>query len=371
MRIHSCSLTVLALCALLGGDGEGLELIEVSADGTQFVGAETGRRFLVWGCNYDHDESGRLLEDYWIDEWQRVEQDFAEMRELGANLVRVHLQLGRFMRTPDEPDAAALSQLRRLVRLAEQTRLYLDITGLGCYHKQDTPDWYDRLPEEQRWAVQARFWEAIAQTCASSSAVLCYDLMNEPILPGAGKVETEWLTGELGGKHFVQRLTLDLAGRTREQVANAWVDTLVAAIRRYDRRHMVTVGVIPWALTFPKARPLLYSASVSAGLDFVSVHFYPRAGEVEKALAALGVYDIGKPLVIEEIFPLHCSADEVCEFIDRSRPMADGWVSFYWGKTADEYAQEEGLPAAIKGQWLIRFHEKGTEILEGGGPEAD
>jgi hypothetical protein len=29
----------------------------------------------VWGVNYDHDskgENGRLLEDYWSDEWETV-----------------------------------------------------------------------------------------------------------------------------------------------------------------------------------------------------------------------------------------------------------------------------------------------------------
>ena len=374
INVNHVLLPVLAMAAASAtaeADVRRLELIEVSADGTQFVGAQTGRRFLAWGCNYDHDESGRLLDDYWVDEWERVEEDFAEMQELGANLVRVHLQLGRFMRTPDQPDPTALGQLERLLRLSEQMRLYLDITGLGCYHKQDTPEWYDSLAEDQRWAVQARFWEAIAETCATSDAVFCYDLMNEPILPGAGTVETEWLAGEFGGKHFVQRLTLDLAGRAREQVAKAWVEALVSAIRRHDRRHMVTVGVIPWALPFPKAKPLFYSPSVCAMLDFVSVHFYPKTGEVDRALEALAVYAIGKPLVIEEIFPLSCSADDVLEFIDRSKPIADGWVSFYWGKTAEEYAQEEGLPAAIKSEWLTRFRGKGAEVLQRGGRDHD
>ncbi len=356
-------LAMTAACARAEADGR-LELIEVSPDGAHFVGAETGERFLAWGCNYDHDESGRLLDDYWIDEWERVEEDFAEMRELGADLVRIHLQLGRFMRSPNEPDPAALDQLRRLLQLAEETSLYLDITGLGCYHKQDTPEWYDSLPEDQRWAVQARFWEAVAEACAGSDAVFCYDLMNEPIVPGA--VETEWLAGEFGGTHFVQRLTLDLAGRAQEQVAKAWVETLVSAIRSRDPRHMVTVGVIPWALPFPKAKPLLYSPSVAAMLDFVSVHFYPKTGEIDKALEALAVYDIGKPIVIEEIFPLSCSADDVCEFIDRSKPIVDGWVSFYWGTTSEEYAQQEGLPAAIKAEWLTRFREQGAEILQRG-----
>lgn len=46
--------------------------------------------------------------------------------------------------------------------------------------------------------------------------------MNEPIL-ASGKDDSQWLTGELGGKYFVQRITLDLAGRTGEQVAGQWV----------------------------------------------------------------------------------------------------------------------------------------------------
>ena len=41
-----------------------LEHIRVSDDGRGFV-TDTGSRFTPWGFNYDHDENGRLLEDYW------------------------------------------------------------------------------------------------------------------------------------------------------------------------------------------------------------------------------------------------------------------------------------------------------------------
>lgn len=75
-----------------------------------------------------------------------------------------------------------------------------------------------RLERVERMSAQARFWKAVAEACAKSPAVFCYDLMNEPILPGK-KIEAEWLTRELGGKHFVQRLSLDLKDRSREQVA--------------------------------------------------------------------------------------------------------------------------------------------------------
>ena len=341
-----------------------LEPIRPSEDGSGFILAESGAKFVAWGVNYDHDDPGRLLEDYWHQEWPTVVEDFKEIKALGANTVRIHLQTAKFMQTPTEPNQTSLEQLARLVELAEQTKLYLDITGLGCYHKKDVPEWYDAMDEAARWDVQARFWEAVAKICAGSPAILCYDLMNEPILAGGDKTETEWLAGEFGGKYFVQRITLDLAGRTREQVAKAWVDKLVAAIRKHDDRHMITVGVIPWAHVWPNAKPFFYSKKVGENLDFASVHFYPKKGQVEKALKALAVYDVGKPLVVEEIFPLSCSAEELDAFIDGSRNIADGWISFYWGKSIEDYDRGDlDIAGAIIKNWLKRFRTKAPEIL--------
>jgi len=185
--------------------------------------------------------------------------------------------------------------------------------------------------------------------------------MNEPILPG-DKKETEWLAGEFGGNYFVQRITLDLAGRTRQQVAKAWVDRLAAAIRKHDSRHLVTVGVIPWALTFPGAKPLFYSPEVAEHLDFASVHFYPESGKIDKALTALAVYDIGKPLVVEEMFPLKCSVPDLEAFIDGSRKIADGWIGFYWGKTIEESRGSKELSGAITAGWLEFFKRRAATI---------
>jgi len=336
----------------------------VSADGSRFVLEGTGEEFTPWGFNYDHDENGRLLEDYWDTEWPKVEEDFREMKELGANVVRIHLQTGKFMSKPGEASRSSLRQLARLVKLAERTGLYLDLTGLGCYHKKDVPEWYDALKEAERWDVQSLFWEAVAATCSKSPAVFCYDLMNEPILAGAQKKETDWLAGDFAGSYFVQRITLDLAGRTREQVAKAWVDKLVAAIRKHDKRHMITVGVIPWAHTWPNARPLFYSKQVSENLDFACVHFYPNKGEVERALTALAVYDIGKPLVVEEMFPLKCGLEELDSFIDSSRKTADGWIGFYWGKTREECRRSGTLSDAVTAAWLDYFRCKSTRFTQ-------
>lgn len=127
--------------------------IVVSKDKKAFVLEPSGKRFTPWGFNYDHDADGRLIEDYWDDEWPTVEAHFGQMKKLGANVVRIHLQLGKFMDAPDKAKEKALARLGKLLALAEKERLYLDLTGLGCYHKKDVPAWYDKLAEKDRWNV--------------------------------------------------------------------------------------------------------------------------------------------------------------------------------------------------------------------------
>ncbi len=365
MPLKNCLSILLAAALLLSGlcPARGAqEFIAVGKDRRTFVLSGSGAEFKPWGFNYDRDDSGRLLEDYWIGEWAAVTGHFAQMKAMGANTVRIHLQTGKFMKSAREPDRESLGQLARLIKVAESNGLYLDVTGLGCYNRKDVPQWYNDSSEKQRWDTQAAFWEAVAQTCAKSPAVFCYDLMNEPILT-EDKTNRDWTPGEFGGKCFVQRLTLDLAGRTQKQAAKAWVDKMAATIRKHDRRHLLTVGAIPWALTFPGAQPLFYSKEVGGNLDFVSVHFYPKAGEVNKALAALAVYNVGKPIVIEEMFPLTCSIAEMNEFIDGSRTCATGWISFYWGKTIEQYRLDKNdLSAGLVAGWLEYFVKKTPEM---------
>ncbi len=111
-----------------------MEWIAVGEDGRSFVHRASGRRFYPWGFNYDHDEQGRLLEDYWETEWPKVEADFAEMKELGANCVRVHLQFGKFMDGPDRPRPAALR--RAFVRCCKPWKLR---SGASRWNRRASP----------------------------------------------------------------------------------------------------------------------------------------------------------------------------------------------------------------------------------------
>jgi hypothetical protein len=350
-------LAVLTVCAPLRAADP--PRVTISPDGKGFArAAPPGRPFRPWGFNYDHDPAGRLIEDYWADEWERVERDFRAMSRLGANVVRVHLQLGRFMTAPDATDKANLARLGRLLDLAAREQLYLNLTGLGCYHKADVPEWYDRLDESGRWDAQARFWTAVAGACKRRPVVFCYDLMNEPVVPGGRRAAGDWLGPAFGGKHFVQFVTLDQKDRPRPDVARAWTKRLAAAVRAADPDALVTVGLVDWSLDRPGLTSGFEPARVAPELDFVSVHLYPAAEKLDEAVRTLEGFGVGKPVVVEETFPLRCSPAELGRFIDRAGPRAAGWIGFYWGRPPEELRRSRDVKDAMTVGWLDLFERE-------------
>jgi hypothetical protein len=359
---------LLAIVLLLPCTCLAMEQVQISHDGKGFVVAVSGDRFVPWGLNYGHPD--QLIEDFWNSDWGLVEHDFRYMHSLGANVVRVHLQFARFMKSPQEPDQASLELLGRLLSLSEKTGLYLDLTGLACYRTRDVPAWYDRLDESHRWAAQLLFWEAVADRCKNSPAVFCYDLMNEPFVPGPKREPGQWYSGKpLGGFDFVQFISLDPAGRPREQIAAQWVRTLSKAIRGKDPHHLITVGMLPsmkgWGFLsgfVPKV--------IAPELDFIAVHIYPEKGKTDVALAMLKTFAVGRPVVIEETFPLACGADELRRFLLDSRGTAAGWMGHYNGQSIEELSkpdpnEKNPLARALWLDWLKLFKELGPQMTRG------
>src|SRR5262245_66143811 len=77
--IHSVR-TLVLLALVSNSPGADLPWVRLDHDGRSFVLEPSGQKFIPWGFNYDHDRSGRLIEDYWDDEWATIAEDFHEMK---------------------------------------------------------------------------------------------------------------------------------------------------------------------------------------------------------------------------------------------------------------------------------------------------
>ena len=285
----------LAVVSLLAGcAAPRMEFVRVAPDHKGFILTPSNQPFVPWGHNYGVNAPGESGEM----DWPRISRDFDDLRRMRANVARVHLQVPHYMDAADKPNARALAELSQLLRLAEQKGMRLDVTGLASYHIAHRAAWYDALTDRDRWAAQARFWEAVSRTCAKSPAVFCYDLMNEPVAGGQRK--DGWYAGRMGDYEFVQRLSLDQGDHPQAEICREWTHLMVCAIHKHDQAHPITLGMLPaWG-----PRPDV----VGHELDFIAVHIYPSAGKVTEALKNLKEFDIGKPIVVEETFPLSCGS---------------------------------------------------------------
>ncbi len=360
---------LLAALAITAVAADPQPRITLSRDGKTFILQNTTTKFLPLGHNYGN--AHRLMEDFWETDFKTIEDDFAELKALGTNVIRVHLQFGKFIPEPQKPDAAQFGRLARMLKLAEKHGTYLDITGLACYRTADVPKWYDTLSEKERWAAQAFFWSEVARACSESPAVFCYDLINEPLAPpGEKRKDGDWYSGKpFGGLDFLQFISLDPAGRARDEIVRDWIRMLTAAIRQHDKQTLITVGMLP---PIPKWGYFsgFVPAKVAPELDFISVHLYPESGKIPEAVEMLKGYAVGKPVVIEEVFQLKCSTDELRDFLNQSRQYATGWIGHYDGDPPEAYAQLEKEKKIDPGQkmywaWLELFKEfSGTVSIE-------
>ncbi|HVK15023.1 MAG TPA: hypothetical protein VM597_40160 [Gemmataceae bacterium] len=98
-----------------------------------------------------------------------------------------------------------------------------------------------------------------------------------------------------------------------------------------------------------------------------AVHLYPEAGKLDAAAETLKGFAVGKPVIVEETFPLKCSPKDLDEFIARSGKDAAGWISFYWGATPAELQETKTIAAAITREWLELMETRGKELANGGG----
>ena len=305
-----------------------------------------GRRVRVWGFNYGVGGRYPILAYFHRPTKRRLHRVVADMREaraLGANTLRIYLELATFMNGPGAPDRHALDALADLLAHAERLGVYLDITGDLVWRA--APAWYDGLPEHARWAVQACFWRAVARVAAHSPAVLVYELTSEPVIEESDL----WYGGEFGGYTFQQRIVRHIRGRSPSALARRWIRLLRHSIHAYDHRHLIGLGMLP-----EPAGPF-GAANVADLLDVLLVHEYPEEGKANEAIALVRRFSAeGKPVIVGETAPLWATPDTWRVFLCGSRRSVDGYLAFYDGRTPSQLAGDPGaaLLADMLGQFL-------------------
>jgi len=163
-------------------------------------------------------------------------------------VVRVHLQFGRFMDAPNTPNRATFERFDRLLKLAEHTGLYLDVTGLACYRTATFHRGVTRSMNRgaggdcagKLLAHSGRAWR-----CESGHLLLRLD--EEPIVPGEKRKPGDWYSGNLLANMISFNLSYSIRpDEKREDIAAAWIETMTRAIREGDSSHLITVGMLPW-----------------------------------------------------------------------------------------------------------------------------
>ena len=245
----------------------------------------------------------------------------ATARALGANSMRVYLQLGQVMATPTRPRARTLEALQRLLAVAQSDGVYLDITGDLVWRPAKVPAWYGRLSVRARWRVQTRFWEAVAGAASDSPAVLCYELTSEPtVAPTPG-----YYYAELGGWWFVQSIAT-ASGARATGLARSWTRQLAGAVRSRDDRP-VTIGLLP-DTTGPFA-----PANVADLLDMLVVHEYPTTGQAGRAIGLVeGLAAQRKPVLVGETAMVFDDAATQTAFLTGVARYVSGAFGFFDGR---------------------------------------
>jgi len=292
----------------------------------------SGKTFFPWGFNYTNPELIGLIEDNWDQEdtWDIIAEDFNEMRGYKANIVRIHLQYHRFM-----------------VKIAENSGLYLDITGLAAYRKSDSPEWYNSLEDSERWATHAIFWKNIAAAVGDSEAVFAFNLMNEPVVAVdcEGTSPCEWWPGNgFGGFYFVQNIARN-PNLVYSTAMKDWIDLLTNAIRSEDETTMITVGFLALGSV----------VRFEENLDYLSIHIYPKSGEIQLSVDKVLNNQSNSPLILEEASNLLCSIEEFETFLGQIEGEYNGLMGHYFGETIEDMQNSNTFAAASRIDFIEFF----------------
>ncbi len=262
-------------------------LPRVRLDGTYFT--REGRRFIPVGAHWVPAKAAMQ----WPARWDPsdIEADFAKMRDLGYNLVRLDLVWAWFEPRPGDYREEAFRQLDVLVSMAHKYRIYLHpslfIGGEVGEAYWDVPWRHGRHPhaDPEMLRLETNLAEEFGRRYGEESAIIAWDLTDEPPF---------WI----------------VADRTTDAMAVDWTRLIAGGIRRHDRMHPIVVGTSGQETGHGPFRADLIADAV----DFFSVHpftLYNPDLFPDALLSARGTYGAafevalsrgaGRPAMIQEM----------------------------------------------------------------------
>jgi len=347
-----------------------------------------------------------------------IERFLDAQAALGMNYAKVFLPIGDILPDPQPDDGARLAEgtldrVRTLLDLSEKRGIRISLT-LSEWGGNDCKWWQDG---GQYWGVGdegrtnrrtlADFWRRIAEVCRGRGALLSYNLAAEWTMPNYNLTWRKDWDGLIPGPYalprfraFLGRVYDDVDGLNaawgthhdsfddveqpdlrwdganyaspdpvvrdwnefREWTSLEYLRFQADGIRAVDPDHMITAGThgrTP-ADQWPGSAQYVMGCTArdtAAFLDYVTVHHYVYAADVEKGLK-LGVLLArfawaGKPVVMEEFGYIpgntaerretlaeaeRNTADVVVQVMKRTAGCVSGWSLWYFTNTTGNTA---------------------------------
>jgi len=232
--------------ATSGPQGSPVKLPWVHLDGTYFV--RDDRRFLPVGAHWVPAKAALQWPVHW--DPKDIESDFAKMRELGFNMVRLDMLWAWFEPRPGDYNPLAFRELDYLISLAHRYQIYLHpslfIGGEVGEAYWDVPWRHGRNPhaDPEMLRLETNLAIEFGRRYGNESAIIAWDLTDEPPF---------WILPE---------------GATTDAMAINWTRLIANGIRQYDKHHPIVVGTSGQETSHGPFR----ADNISGLVDFLSVH---------------------------------------------------------------------------------------------------
>src|SRR5437867_3820987 len=155
-----------------------LPKIRVAPDDRTFV-TEKGAPFAPFGVNYYRPGTGWAPQVWKQFDAEATRRDFARMKELGVNCVRVFLSYGSFHTDAAVLRSEGLEKFDRFLALAEEAGIYVHPAGPD--HWEGPPNWRPvAIGHEGTLQAAEAFWKLFAARYRGRNVIFAYDLKNEP-----------------------------------------------------------------------------------------------------------------------------------------------------------------------------------------------